>query len=548
MRRFQQELILEMLELCEKEQNTISQMKNRSDQGTLERIEVCKEYSLQLQEFIESVYGTESRTVALLQEYSSALESMGAGSLQNWLPPKQLLLDIKQLVKQELKPDRIEIVFFPYKASMADSMESFYLAAKEDSACDAYWIPVPYFDKNPDGTIGVGHYEGMEYGDYMNALDYRSYALESRHPDIVVTHNPYDRFNHVTTIHPDYYSDVLKKHSDYLVYLDYGIPIWLTKDPRSVVKADQVIMYPIQIHADLYVAYSEEMARCCRLALEICPSTKNLFTQEEISRRVMPLGSPKFDLVVNRSQKDYPLSDEWLERVDGKKVLLFCTSITELLEDGEGFLQEIREVLDLVALQKEIALWWRPHPLTESTLKSMRPEMQEQYEGLVDQFHQMKSGIYDDTGDLHRAIAWSDACLTGESSLMYLYLATGKPFTVLAPKKKIPNPGIHKADNFEEPLRRRVENMRAGKGANVGNWNCCIWWDNFLQEDTLLKIHYENFLQRFLHYIIHMDSYRQAEEYRELQLQMYHDFVANSDGTSGKAIFEHCKLEIEKKW
>ncbi len=48
---------------------------------------------------------------------------------------------------------RKEIVFLPYKASMWDSLESVYLAAKEDEECDAYVIPVSYYNKLPGGRL-----------------------------------------------------------------------------------------------------------------------------------------------------------------------------------------------------------------------------------------------------------------------------------------------------------------------------------------------------------------------------------------------------------
>lgn len=35
--------------------------------------------------------------------------------------------------------------FFPYKASMWDSLESVYLVAKEDSDCDVYCVPISYY-------------------------------------------------------------------------------------------------------------------------------------------------------------------------------------------------------------------------------------------------------------------------------------------------------------------------------------------------------------------------------------------------------------------
>lgn len=48
--------------------------------------------------------------------------------------------------------ERREVVFLPYKASMWDSLESVWKAADEDPNCDAYVVPIPYYDRNSDGS------------------------------------------------------------------------------------------------------------------------------------------------------------------------------------------------------------------------------------------------------------------------------------------------------------------------------------------------------------------------------------------------------------
>jgi len=86
---------------------------------------------------------------------------------------------------------RIEIAFLSCKASMSDSIELIYLAAKADPDCDAYWIPVPYFDRNPDGSHGDVHYEGAGfYGKNIECTNWRKYDIEAWHPDVIFTFNP----------------------------------------------------------------------------------------------------------------------------------------------------------------------------------------------------------------------------------------------------------------------------------------------------------------------------------------------------------------------
>ena len=116
---------------------------------------------------------------------------------------------------------KLEVVFFPYKSSMWDSMESVWRAANDDSNCNAYVVPIPYYDKNPDGTFGEYHYEGGDLPKDVPVIHYDIYNLEKHMPDIIYVHNPYDDYNRVTSVDPKFYSSELKKYTNMLVYIPY---------------------------------------------------------------------------------------------------------------------------------------------------------------------------------------------------------------------------------------------------------------------------------------------------------------------------------------
>ena len=66
-------------------------------------------------------------------------------------------------MENDMETDRLCFVFLPYKVSMWDSMETVWKAADKDPDCDAYVVPIPYFDKDQDGNLTVEHYEGDQY-------------------------------------------------------------------------------------------------------------------------------------------------------------------------------------------------------------------------------------------------------------------------------------------------------------------------------------------------------------------------------------------------
>ncbi len=115
---------------------------------------------------------------------------------------------------RELKHEpevKIEIVFMPYKASMWDCFDSIWKAASNDCRCSVTVIPIPYYDKNPSGDLCNYYYEGDRLPEYVKSIPYQEYSIQLHRPDIVYIHNPYDGYNYVTSISPEYYSSELRK-------------------------------------------------------------------------------------------------------------------------------------------------------------------------------------------------------------------------------------------------------------------------------------------------------------------------------------------------
>ena len=102
------------------------------------------------------------------------------------------------------------------------------MAADADPECDVYVVPIPYYERSPEGVMEVYHYEGDQFPAYVPVTNYADYSLEQRQPDMVYIHNPYDDRNYVTSVAPQYYSWEIKKYTKLLVYVSYYISM-LTK-------------------------------------------------------------------------------------------------------------------------------------------------------------------------------------------------------------------------------------------------------------------------------------------------------------------------------
>lgn len=407
----------------------------------------CQEFAVSLGENIEKLEGEGHITVSCVEEYCEALfhcyEEIGQGQNSEnkiYKSLKKQLLKVENSVKHDIHIIK-EIVFFPYKASMWDSLESVYLAAKEDPDCRAYCVPIPYYTLNPDRSFREMHYEGGEYPENIEITNWQEYDMAQHKPDVVYIHNAYDNWNLVTSVHPDFYSGNLKKYTEELVYIPYFVLNEMDPDNEQAVESMKHFCFmPGIVNADKVVVQSENMKKIyvneyLKAAKEYGLQGKHL-DKEYLEKKFMGLGSPKYDRVCVTKKENLDIPQEWLsviEKPDGnwKKIIFYNTGLTALLAHNEKWVDKIENVLKrFKENQDEIALLWRPHPLIENTMESMRPKVLEKYRRLKKNYIAEGWGIYDETADLDRAVVLSDAYYGDGSSVVQLYQQTGKPVMI----------------------------------------------------------------------------------------------------------------------
>ena len=348
----------------------------------------------------------------------------------------RLLSQIEDGIQKDI-PVRKEVVFLPYKASMWDSLESIWMAADSDPECDAFVVPIPYFDKNPNGTVKEMHYEGDLYPNYVKITHYDDYDIAQRQPDMIYIHNPYDEANFVTSVLPMFYSKRLKELTDCLVYVPYFVLGEVNPKDKAAIKGmEHFVMLPGVIHAHKVIVQSETMRQ---IYIDVMSEAVGEQTRRYWEEKILGIGSPKFDKVHTTTKENIKMPQEWLEIIekpDGqwKKIIFYNTSVTALLENDEKMLVKMRDVFKTFKENKdEVALLWRPHPLIKATIESMRPQLWEQYRKLVDEYRTSGWGIYDETPDMDRAVALCDGYYGDPSSVVQLCQETGKPVLLQDP-------------------------------------------------------------------------------------------------------------------
>ncbi len=417
MRKNRKRELLEVVKTLQSAGETIQKkMRTTPVDKLVEILARCQQSAVAVGESIEQELGLGTVTVNLLEEYCELLYQIADSLVDVKNTEKllkktaKLLYKVENSIKYDIPESKREVVFLPYKASMWDCMESVWMAAQEDENCECYVIPIPYYDRDRDGSLGQLHYEGNQYPDYVTITALDEYNIPERKPDVIYIHNPFEDCNYVTSVHPMFYARELRKHTERLVY----IPYFFTEGelPKSHL---QLPAYP---YMDIMVVQNASVKE----------QLKGLVDAEKIA----VLGSPKLDRILGYEAKQC-MPQPLKEYVGNKKVVLLNTSISFLLENANAAVEKIKSVVQIVKDREDVVLVWRPHPLLEATLQSMRPGVYREYMLLKEQFVQERMGVLDTGMDLAMLVACADAYI-GEatSSMVVLFKSLGKPIFILA--------------------------------------------------------------------------------------------------------------------
>lgn len=442
MRKAQKQQITDFIQVLKQAHGEILKLiVNNSNTTAMDLLVQCQQGAIQIGTMIEQSEGEGFVTVTYLEQYCELTYQIHTKLAQNEaISVKEICDAIEQsvsVISESVENDiqiRKEVVFLPYKASMWDSLESIWQAADEDPECDAYVIPVPYYDKAPDGSFKDFHYEGDQYPDYVPITHYDHYDIAGRRPDMIFFHNPYDEHNYVTSVHPFFYAKNLKQYTDKLIYIPYFVLREVDpEDDEAIAGMEHFCQVAGVLHAHKVVVQSEDMRQVyIKVLVEKTGEKMRSYWEEKI----LGLGSPKFDKAVSTKREDVKIPEEWLkiiEKPDGtwKKIILYNTGVTAMIQKSEEMLTKIKDVFAFFKEnQEEVALLWRPHPLLKETIASIHPRLREEYLQIVEAYREEKWGIYDDTAELDRAIALCDAYYGDGSSVVQLCQKAGKPVMI----------------------------------------------------------------------------------------------------------------------
>ncbi len=317
--------------------------------------------------------------------------------------------DLANECKTNLKY-KLRILFVAELGSKWDSMKSVYEAFLERDDCDIDVVLEPIFRATqlPNGATKAE----IIYDDWLtslgiNHIPYKQYDMATIQPDITFISQPYES---VTV--PMFWPENIAKYSK-LVYLPYYTATRLEKGAAFT----SFFKMPVEKYAWRIICQSEKMKE----------HYENFASRK--GQNVIVTGLPKWDFPMSLTEENTPCPEEWKEKLEGKKVFLLNTHFTADLTSENNI---DRTVLDFFFERTDVALIWRLHPMFETVSKLYKPESYAELNKIKERILQSSNIIIDSNVEYAPAFVWSDALITGYSSLLTQYLFMRKPIVLKA--------------------------------------------------------------------------------------------------------------------
>lgn len=328
---------------------------------------------------------------------------------------------------------RREMVFLPFLPKYWKFMEKEWIKYANSSEWDVYVIPIPYYRKKEYGEHGTLCYETAGYPEYVSLTGFDAYDFDSRIPDRIIIQNPYDDYDSAISVHPRFYTDLLKQVTKELVYIPYFMTDdYDDADERSKIVSRYYIRVPGVTRADKVIVQSETVRH--HYIEELTSFTgedKRSIWEERITAD--PNIAPDKECI-GLYEDEVP--EEWWkylidETGEGRKVLLYHINAGCVVEYGDKYFEKMERVFGTFSRGfDKMCVFLHMNTETTGFLSKHYPELYKKFRDYLDKFREMDMGIICETDDLYKPVAVADAYYGDRDNVMYRVRALGKPVMI----------------------------------------------------------------------------------------------------------------------
>lgn len=374
---------------------------------------------------IEQKVGDGTEAVVCLEQYCEVVfqlfETISQNRSVDGSQIRGILDEMLSFVKQAVDALKIkkEIVFMPYRANQWKAIESVWRAACAEEDCDVKVVPIPYYYKRGLGAaLSEMHYDGNDFPEYVPITSIDKYNLENNHPDKIYIQNACDEWNHILTIHSDYFSPKLWQHTEELVYIPWFKTDEMHPDDERALKVRRsYVPMPGVVHADKVIVQSEGMKESYVDYLSEWAGEETRSMWEE---KILGQGSPLDDVEPELPERPA----EWGD----KKVMLYHISGNSLMEHKEKMLAKMEKTMEEFEVQAEkIRVIWLQDTQMQQRLAPRIPEIFAGYVEAVAKWQECPWVTVFSAEDEEKAVQLADAFYGDAGKSAQLMKQASKP-------------------------------------------------------------------------------------------------------------------------
>lgn len=362
---------------------------------------------------IEQIKGENTESVKCIEKFCDTLYMVYQGNTYDITGEFD---NLNSVIENEIIM-RKEIVIMPYRAADWSYVKNIWKQTEKNPETDVIVAVLPYYYKEYDGSVKEYVNELNDFPEEINAIDICSYNLELHHPDMIYIQNPFDNENKAVSVYKEYYSDVLKKNTDKLVYVQsFQLEEFSSNDERAYKNMSSYCTVPGVVNADKVYVQSDNMREIYIKKLTEFAGDNT----EDIWRKKICV-KPEW-----MNDKKETTSHE-----GGKKRILFYTSISGIMQNQDEAVEKIERVLKTFKqYSEEIEVVWCVQELVDAVLPSLNRKLYECLKDIRNNYIIEKIGYVCNDKD-KKSLSSCDAYYGDTSPIVQEYRNEGKPVMIM---------------------------------------------------------------------------------------------------------------------
>lgn len=357
---------------------------NRNDETEVENILSCianaQTLAIDMGNLIEQQRGEGCTSIDMIEKYCESLFALyncinDGNDISGVITDFEISHEVMEKAVRDSIINTRMVIFIPFSPDSIKQLRPFINKERENGNTDILFMPVPYYYKDYDGAlIGDEIYEKDGYPNDITITDYRDIVIEALNPDVIYFQNPYDNYDPVMSVHPDYYSDRLRLLTDKLVYIPwFETNEFDESENRSYQNMKEYVAVPGVVNSDVVYVQSENIRSMYIKKLSEWAGAKTQAVWEE--KIIAPS-----DLVKPENEKIHAAGET-------EKTIMYYIGDGLLIKHSKECIQKLTCNLKIIRENNpNIRLILTYDKTLFSNLKILRPEIVTQIEDLIKQY------------------------------------------------------------------------------------------------------------------------------------------------------------------